>query len=453
MAAKSSDPYGALLTDLYQLVMMQVYVERDMLQTASFEFCVPKLPRTRGYLVACGLAPLVEVLENLQVTSKELKFLKSTGRFSKAFLSYLKDLRFEGDIDAMPEGTVFFAGEPLLRITAPLPVAQLIESRLMNILHAQVLVASKAARVVTSAPECILIDFGLRRAHGAEAAMFAARAAYSAGFAGTSNALASLEYGIPCFGTMSQGLVRAIGDERDALMAFASSQPQHVELPLTPGDATASARRVISMAAPITEAGGTITGVRLSGENMADRARTVRRILDRAEHNKVKIMAGGNLDEYRIAEIILQGAPIDGFGVGSVLDTSADAPNLAASYQLVTLDGKSVTIGDRADEMLPGEKQVWRHYAPPRQRMTHDTVTLTEESVDGAEPLLEPVLRAGERVGELPSLDAIRKRARTQLERLPEHLKLLGTDPRYPVEFSSLVKARARAGQRARKGK
>src|SRR6058998_1225335 len=218
---------GLLLTDLYQLTMLQAYLEQGMEETAVFEFFVRRLPPTRGFLMAAGLEQLLDYLEHLHVSAKELEWLTETGRFSRAFVEYLERLRFTGDVHAMPEGTVFFPEEPIVRVTAPLPQAQLIETRLINLLHYPTVVASKAARAVLVAAGKPLVDFGLRRAHGAEAGLLAARASYLAGLAGSATVLANLRFGIPVYGTMAHSFVQAHEDEADAFAHFAADDPEH----------------------------------------------------------------------------------------------------------------------------------------------------------------------------------------------------------------------------------
>jgi nicotinate phosphoribosyltransferase len=265
------DPAASpLLTDLYQLNMIQAYLEHGETRTAVFEFFVRKLPRERGFLIAAGLEQVLDFLENLRFESEELEWLSRTGRFGKDLLDHLAQLRFTGDVHAMPEGTVFFANEPILRVTAPLPQAQLIETRLINILHFQSLIAAKAARMVLSAPAKLLIDFGLRRAHGAEAGLFAARASYIAGFAGTATMLAGKLFGIPIYGTMAHSFVQAFDSEETAFEAFARSRPENLILLIDTYDTEAAARKVVALAPRLDAAGVTVRGVRLdSGDLIA----------------------------------------------------------------------------------------------------------------------------------------------------------------------------------------
>lgn len=325
---------SALLTDLYQLTMLQAYLDEGMQQEATFELFVRKLPAQRNFLVAAGLEQALQFLETLAFTDDEIAWVERQGSFKPALLDHLRTLRFTGDVHAMPEGTVFFADEPILRVTAPLPLAQLVESRLLNIVHFQTLIASKAARVVLVAPGRLLVDFGMRRAHGAEAALFAARAAYLAGFDGTATAEAARLYGIPAFGTMAHSFVQAHASEADAFVAFARSRPQRPTLLVDTYDPLRAVERVIELAPRLAAEGIELGGIRLDSGDMAAQAKAARARFDAAGLGHLRIFASGNLDEWRVAELLAAGAPIDGFGVGTALDTSSDAPALDAVYKL-----------------------------------------------------------------------------------------------------------------------
>jgi nicotinate phosphoribosyltransferase len=263
-----------LLTDLYQLNMIKAYLDHDQVKTAVFEFFVRKLPTRRGFLVAAGLEQALDFLQNFQFSAEELDWLHRTGRFGKDLIGYLESFRFTGEVHAMPEGTVFFANEPILRVTAPLPEAQLAETRLINILHFQSLIASKAARMVLAAPGKLLVDFGLRRAHGAEAGLLAARASYIAGFAGTATMLAEKLYGIPTFGTMAHSFIQAHDNESQAFEEFAKSRPQNLTILIDTYDTEAAAKKVAALAPRLQADGIKIQGVRL------DLSKSVRNILD-----------------------------------------------------------------------------------------------------------------------------------------------------------------------------
>jgi len=427
-----------LLTDLYQLTMLQGYFERGMEETAVFEFFVRKKPSERNFFIAAGLEPLLDFLEQLRFTPEELAWLAGTGRFSKGFVDALSRLRFSGDVDAMPEGTVFFPNEPIVRVAAPLPQAQLVETRLINLIHFQTLIASKAARSVLAAPGKLLIDFGLRRAHGAEAGLMAARACYLAGFAGSSTVLAEFAYGVPSYGTMAHSFVQAHDDEAEAFLRFAHAQPNNVVLLIDTYDTEAAAKKVVSIAPQLRSKGIEIKGVRLDSGDLADHAGRVRRILDEGGLAGVKILASGNLDEYAVRDLLSSGAPIDGFGIGSRLDTSADAPYLDCVYKLQEYAGRARRKRSEGKETWPGRKQVYRRTGPDG-RIVEDLLTLADDRPEG-EPLLRSVMRAGRRIAPSPSLAEARKRAAVEMARLPEPLRRLEEVPPYRVKISDALK-------------
>lgn len=425
---------SGLLTDLYQLTMLQGYRERGMTATAAFEFFVRRLPDARSYLIAAGLEQVVQFLEQFRFTADDVRYLRSTGFFSDSFLDELESLRFTGDVYAMPEGTVFFADEPIFRVVAPLPQAQIVETRIINLLQFQTLVASKAARVVTHARGRQLVDFGLRRAHGAEAGLLAARASYLAGFNGTSTVLAGDRFGIPIFGTMAHSFVQAFQDEEEAFEEFAKSQPNNVVLLIDTYDTLAGAGKVVELARRLRERGIVIKAVRLDSGDLAALAKDVRRILDEGGLTSTDIFASGGLDEYSVGELVEAGAPIDGFGVGTALDVSADAPYLNCAYKLVEYNGRATLKTSTGKATLPGRKQVWRRSR--EGAIFVDTIGREDEQLDG-EPLLRKTMSGGRRVGEPEHLLAIRDRARREISALPDYLLTLDrptTD--YPVVVS-----------------
>ncbi len=421
-----------LLTDLYQLNMLQSYLDHGMTETAVFEFFSRKLPARRGFLIAAGLAQVVEFLENVRFGADELDWVRDTGRFGADFIDYLADFRFTGDVDAMAEGTVFFADEPIVRVTAPLPQAQLVESRLINIVHFQSLVASKAARMVLAAGDRTLIDFGLRRAHGAEAGLFAARAAYIAGFAGTATVLADPLFGIPIFGTMAHSFIQAHDDETEAFEHFARSRPANLVLLIDTYDTEAGARKVVALAPELSAAGITLSAVRLDSGDLAAHAREVRRILDAGGLGAVRVFVSGGIDEDAITGFVASGAPIDGYGVGTSLVTSEDAPALDCAYKMQEYAGIPRRKHSEGKATWPGRKQVFRQRAG-------DVLTVVGDAQEG-EPLIRPVMREGMVVAPPPSLAEIRTHAAAELERLPEHLARLQTAPAYPVEVAPALR-------------
>src|SRR5271170_6665598 len=390
-----------LLTDLYQLNMAQAYLDHGDTDTAVFEFFARTLPARRGFLLAAGLEQALDFLENLSFSPAEIAWLESTGRFKQNLLDYLAGFRFTGDVHAMPEGTVFFANEPVLRITAPLPQAQFVESRLINILHFQTLIGAKAARMVLAAPNKVLVDFGLRRAHGAEAGLMAARASYIAGFAGTATVLAGEEFGIPIYGTMAHSFIEAFDDEMAAFAAFAQSRPDNLVFLLDTYDTEAAAHKVVALAPRLRAKGIAIRGVRLDSGDLVALSRSVRAILDAGGLRDVTIFASGGLDEDALAAFTKVNAPIDGLGVGTSLTTSADAPTLDCVYKLQEYAGLPRRKQSAKKATWPGRKQVWRRYGTDG-RMIGDVVGL-ESVVKEGEVLIQPVMQNGKRLRPAPS--------------------------------------------------
>ncbi|WP_083251363.1 nicotinate phosphoribosyltransferase [Acidihalobacter yilgarnensis] len=436
-------PVNPLLTDYYQLTMMDAYLQRGMMDTAVFEFFVRKLPESRNFLIAAGLAQVLEFLEQLRFSEDALQWLNRHHHASPVLTEYLSQLRFEGDVDALPEGTVFFSDEPVLRISAPLPVAQLVESRVMNLLHFQCMIASKAARMVLAAPGKRLVDFGLRRAHGAEAGLLAARASYLAGFDGTATVLAGHDFGIPLYGTMAHSFVLAHDDERMAFENFAKIHPDNTVLLIDTYDTQRGARHVIEVAERLHAHGIRIRGVRIDSGDLDTASREVRAILDAAGLQSVTIFASGNLDESRLAALQQAGAPIDGYGVGTRMDVSDDAPYLECAYKLQAYAGQPRRKRSEGKATWPGSKQIYRRYRADGQ-MIGDCITLSTEEADG-EPLLRPVMRGGRRIKPQPNLAEAREHARHELARLPAALResTPATAP-YPVTLSSELRALAR---------
>lgn len=433
-----ADAKSALLTDLYELTMLNAYHDHGMNQTAVFEFFVRKLPPERNFLIAAGLEHALDYLEELRFTPEDLKWLAGTGKFSRDFVEALGRFRFTGDVHAIPEGTVFFPNEPILRVTAPLPEAQVIESRIINILHAQVLFASKAARCVLAGQDKQLVDFGMRRAHGAEAALFAARASYLAGLTGTATVLAGKLYDIPIFGTMAHSFIEAHDTEVEAFRNFAKSQPNNVVLLIDTYDTEQGARRVVELAPRLRDEGITVKAVRLDSGDHSENSRRVRAILDAGGCNDIGIFASGSLDEYKMEDLLRSGAPIDGFGIGTNLDVSADVPFLDSAYKLVEYAERPRRKRSPEKATWPGRKQVYRVYEPDGS-MGHDILTLEDDEPQG-EPLLQPVMRAGRRIAPPPPLSALRERAAAELARLPAPLRQLGHHASYRVTVSERLR-------------
>ena len=429
-----NDTASALLTDLYQLNMLQAYLDHGETGTAVFELFVRKLPDRRSFLVAAGLEQVLAFLEGLRFSAEEIDWLGRGGRFGKGLLDYLAELRFTGDVHAMPEGTVFFAGEPILRVTAPLPQAQLIETRLINILHFQSLIASKAARMMLAAPGKLLVDFGLRRAHGAEAGIMAARASYLVGFAGTATVLAEKWFGIPTFGTMAHSFIQAYDDEVAAFESFAQSRPENLTLLIDTYDTEAAVRNVVALAPRLKARGITIRSVRIDSGDLIALSKSVRRILDAGGFPEVRIFASGGIDEDGIVAMLRAEAPIDGFGIGSSLTTSADVPGLDCAYKLQEYAGLPRRKLSAGKATWPGRKQVWRRYGPDG-RIAGDVMSIETDHQSGA-PLIELVMQGGRRVAPAPTVAEIRSRAARELERLPEPMRRLEPGAAYPVQVA-----------------
>jgi nicotinate phosphoribosyltransferase len=438
---------SALLTDLYQLAMLQGYVDHGMEGEAVFEFFIRRLPPRRNFLVAAGLEPALQFLESFRFDDADLDWVARSGRFNDRLLARLRGLRFTGSVEALPEGTVCFPGEPLLRVAAPLPEAQVIESRLINLLHFSTLVASKAARMVLVAPGKLLVDFGLRRAHGAEAALLAARASYLAGFSGTANVLAARDFGIPAHGTMAHSFIQAHASEEDAFERFAASQPKNAVLLIDTYDTVAAARKVVALAPRLAARGIAVQGVRLDSGDLLDLSRQVRAILDAGGLRGATIFASGGLDEEEIARLLAAGAPIDGFGPGTLLDTSADAPYLDCAYKLVEYEGRPRRKRSTGKETRPGRKQVFRRLEASG-RLAGDLLALEGETAAG-EPLLRPAMRAGRRVAAAEPLAESRRRAAAGLDSLPVALRDLGAGAPYTVALSPALERLALEADRA----
>jgi nicotinate phosphoribosyltransferase len=431
----SRDPgASALLTDLYQLTMLKSYFELGMQQTAVFEFFVRKLPSTRNFFLAAGLEQALEYLENLRFSEDELSWLAKRPGFDARFIKWLGSLRFAGDVDAMPEGTPFFPDEPILRVAAPLPQAQLVETRLVALMHFSSLIASKAARCVLAAPDKLLVDFGLRRAHGAEAGLLAARAAYLAGFGGTATVLAGERFGIPLYGTMAHSYVQAHEDETTALADFARGHPDNTTLLIDTYDTEAGAHKVVELAPQLKRDGIDIRAVRIDSGDLAAHAHKVRAILDAGGCGAIRIFASGGLDEMDLER--MASAPIDGFGIGTSLTTSSDAPALDCAYKLVEYAGTARRKRSEGKANWPGRKQVFRS-------ADGDALALETERREGA-PLLAPAMRGGRRVAPPRDLAAIRAYTREQLASLAPRLRRLApADPPYRVSVSDALRALA----------
>jgi nicotinate phosphoribosyltransferase len=433
---RAADTAPALFTDLYELTMLEAYLGERMDESAVFSLFVRRLPAERNFLLACGLGTVLSCLETLRFEDEDIAYLDSLGRFSPRFLDWLRAFRFTGDVYAVPEGTPVFANEPILEVVAPIAQGQLIETLVMNQIHLQTVLASKAARVVAAARGRRVVDFGARRMHGIDAALKAARAFSIGGVAATSNVLAGKRYGVPIAGTMAHSYIQAHEDESSAFRAFACLYPETVILVDT-YDTLAGVRKVIEL---VRGSGGDIKvgAIRLDSGDLVVLSREARRLLDDAGLQSVRIFASGGLDEHAIAQIVASGAPIDSFGVGTKMGVSSDAPDLDIAYKLTEYAGKGKLKLSTGKPILPGRKQVFRVEA--EAVAARDIIGRWTESVPGR-PLLRAVMRNGVRLpAAQETLDESRKRADREIARLPLRLRAIEpAGPPYPVEVSKAL--------------
>lgn len=424
---------GALFTDLYEITMAQAYLAQGMSSTAVFETFFRKLPAGRSYIMAAGFPDVLDFLEAFGFDEDDLQYLRGSGMFSGEFLQWLSGVKFTGDVWAVPEGTVVFPNEPIVQVIAPIIEAQLVETFVLNQIHLQSVIASKAARVVDAARGRIVVDFGARRAHGTDAALKVGRTSYLAGAAGTSNVLAAQRYGIPTFGTMAHSFIQAFENEMDAFDAFARIYPGTTLLVDT-YDTLRGIDRVIELAERLGER-FTVNAVRLDSGDLGTLSKAARAKLDAAGLHQVGIFASSGLDEYRITALLNDDCPIDGFGVGTKLVVAEDAPALDMAYKLVEYDGAGRTKFSSGKVIYPGRKQVFRRVDDGV--FVGDTLGKPGERVDG-EPLLVPVMKNGRRLAQAdPGLEAARGWARRQIDALPPQLRSLeDVGWAYPVDVS-----------------
>ena len=428
----------ALFTDLYELTMLEAYFHEGMRGNAVFSLFVRRLPGTRNFLLACGLDDVLDYLEALHFDAEALRYLASLNRFSDAFLRELERFRFTGDVYAVPEGTPVFAAEPILEIAAPIGEAQLVETFVINQIHLQTMLASKAARVVDAAAGRAVVDFGLRRIHGIDAGLKAARAFSIAGVGATSNVAAGQAFGLSVSGTQAHSYIQSHDDEYEAFRAFATLYPDTVLLVDT-YDTLDGVRKVVRLARELG-AHFRVRAVRLDSGDLCALARETRRILDEAGLTGVGIFASGNLNEYEVARLLAAGAPVDGFGVGTEMGVSRDAPSLDIAYKLVEYDGRGRMKLSPGKEVLPGRKQVYR--VERGGRATHDVLGAADGDEEGR-PLLGPVMKGGRRLrdGRVPLSEA-RARAEGELAALPDRLRTLEpAEPPYRVAISAALAA------------
>jgi nicotinate phosphoribosyltransferase len=422
------DANVALFADLYELTMAASYHAHDLDQPATFDLFARHLPPRRGYLVSCGLDTALDYLENLHFDDAALDYLGSLDLFDESFLSMLSDLRFTGEVRAIREGELVFPDEPIVQVTAPLVEAQLVETFLLNCIGYQTMIATKAARVATACGDRTFVDFSPRRDHGADAALKTARAAYVGGAAATSLVLGGQVYGLELSGTMAHSYVMRFDDEADAFLAYARDFPGRAIFLIDTYDTERAARTVVDLAGKLEPEGLLPRAVRLDSGDINALSRSVRAILDDGGLTDVEIFASGDLDEYRIEELMTAGAPIDAFGVGTQLGTSGDAPHVAVVYKLVEdASGPKVKLSE--DKVtLPGRKQVYRN-AGDGGEVRGDVLALEDEQIGDARPMLQPVMRDGRRLAAAEPLAALRDRCRASLAVLPPRLRALEPEP------------------------
>ena len=442
---------SGLLTDLYELTMAAGYIQTGLECRATFELFARHLPERRNFLVVAGIEQALDFLETVRFSQEEIGYLRRHSAFRhvhRKFFDYLARFRFSGDVWAMPEGTLAFAGEPILRVEAPVTEAQIVETYLLAAIHCQTLIASKAARVVLSARGRSVIEFGSRRAHGIEAGVLAARASWLAGCDGTSNSYAGHTYGIPTFGTQAHSWVMAHKTEREAFDKFLDVFPSASTLLVDTYDTRRAIERII-------RDGRKPIGVRLDSGNLVEDSRWARERLKRAGWGDVQIFASGDLDEAKIDAMLRAGAEVDGFGVGTALVTSSDAPSIGLIYKLVEIqrNGRSVHVAKFSPDKAtyPGPKQVFRFHDETGQ-FERDQIALDGERPRGGEPLLVPALRKGRRIRSAELLEEARARCKKQLLLLPERYRRIDKRAIFPVSYSQRLERMFKSKQRAALG-
>jgi len=428
----------SLFTDLYELTMCASYFDNKKFEPATFDLFIRRLPPGRPYFLFAGLEQVLLFLEKMKFTEEHLDYLRKQG-FEEPFLDYLKNFQFTGEVWAVPEGSVVFPNEPLIRVTAPIIEAQLVETFLLNTVNLQTMIATKASRVVHAAKGKPVIEFGLRREHGIDAGMKVARSSFIAGCAGTSNVLAGMTYGIPIFGTMAHSFIMSFEKEIDAFRAFARTFPNKSTLLIDTYDDMAGAGKAALIAKELEKKGCKLGGVRLDSGDLAETSKKVRALLDKKDLRHIAIFASGDLDEYKIVELLNKGAKIDAFGVGTKMGTSADYPYTDVIYKLSeTMNAKGdfspIMKLSQGKVTLPGRKQVFR-FKDKEGNYQKDMIALANEKVD-AEPLLVKVMDRGKICVNPPSLSEIRKAASGNLAKLPAKYKKLTAASKYPVLLS-----------------
>jgi nicotinate phosphoribosyltransferase len=434
-----------LLVDLYELTMAESYFRHRFKAQATFDLFVRNLPVHRSYLLFAGSDEILRYLANFKFTQEDLVYLERLG-FGQEFLTYLGKMRFHGDVWAMPEGSVFFPNEPVLRITGPLIETQMVESFLLNTVNLSTMVATKASRIVAAAAGREVYDFSLRRTHGTDASLKAARSAFIAGCRGTSNVLAAKLYGIPAVGTMAHSYVMSFAKEKDAFRAFFEAFPDKCVLLVDTYNTEEGIRNAIQVARDFRAKGRELKGIRLDSGDIIELSRTARRMLDAAGFRKAKIMASGDLDEYKIDRFVRQKAPLDSFGVGTQMGASVDAPSLDVIYKIAEVtneEGVFVPTMKLSQKKvtLPGRKQVFRT-KDKRGMYLRDVIGLEDEGL--GEPMLQMVMHAGEVIYAPRPLKDVQERALKNIARLKKSCRRLREGTAYPVTVSPGLKGLVR---------
>ncbi len=438
---------GSLLLDLYELTMAESYFTYKRDNFATFDLFVRELPANRSYLIACGLEDILNYVKKLKFSEQDINYLRKQKLFSADFLKYLGNFRFRGDIWAMPEGTIFFANEPVIRVTGPIIQAQLLESFLLNTINLQTMIASKASRVVSRAKGRLLFDFSLRRTHGADAGIKVPRSSYIAGFNGTSCVLAGKLYNIPVVGTMAHSYVMSFKQEIDSFLAYSNSFPDKTTLLVDTYDTQKGIKNAVTIGLYLKENGHKLGGIRLDSGDIVKLSRFARYALDAAGLGYVKIFASGNLDEFKINDLLARGACVDSFGVGTNMGVSIDAPSLDVIYKIseVTDDhGNFLPTMKLSSHKVtyPGRKQVFR-VKDRKGRFVKDILGLEKEKIKGI-PLLIKVVDEGKIIYKAPSLYGLRMSVKNNLSRFKPSLTELYTKYKYPVAISrGLTKLRS----------
>ncbi len=444
-----------LLTDLYQLTMDASYLHHNKNGTSTFEYFIRSMPKNRSYFIVSGLEQIVHYLQNIKFDEESIQYLRSKDLFSEDFLGYLKDFKFTGEMHAMPEGTVAFPNEPIIRITAPRNEAQLVETYLLNIMNFQTMIASKASRVVESANGKGVVDFALRRTHSPTAGMQAARASYIAGAIGTSNVLAGKEFDMPIFGTMAHAYIMSFDSELEAFRAYSKTFGNSSVFLIDTYDTLQGAKNAVTVAKEMESEGKKLKGVRLDSGDLCGLSKQVRKALDEAGLSYVKILASNDLNEYKISDLEANGACIDMYGVGTEMGTSKDAPALSGVYKLAEdADEKGNLIAkmklSENKSTLPGKKQVYRVF-DEKGKCLKDIIATADEKVNG-EPLLEKYMENGKLVKDLPKIEDIRSKKISQLESLGKEYSMINSQKTYKVEVSDkLVGLQKEVSERIRK--